>query len=124
MDGEGERAGTAAAPSAARADTAVSPVIRGEPVDIPTPVWGALVQEDLRRIEEGLLADARRVAEAAEFAYRRGAMGLLDLLDARRTQRQVEAEALNARADYARAWAAWTLQANYPNQKNASGNPP
>ena len=63
-------------------------------------------RDRLRRIEEGLLADARRVAEAAEFAYRRGAMGLLDLLDARRTQRQVEAEALNARADYARAWAA------------------
>lgn len=35
-----------------RADTAVTPVIRGEPVDIPTPVWGALVQEDLRRLEE------------------------------------------------------------------------
>ena len=81
-------------------------------------------RDRLRRIEEGLLADARRVAEAAEFAYQRGAMGLLDLLDARRTQRQVEAEALNARADYARAWAAWTLQANYANQKNASGNPP
>ncbi len=36
-----------------RTDTAVSPVIRGEPVDIPTPVWGALVEEDLRRIEAG-----------------------------------------------------------------------
>ncbi len=31
----------------------MSPVIRGEPVDIPTPVWGALVEEDLRRIEAG-----------------------------------------------------------------------
>ena len=79
-------------------------------------------RDRLRRIEEGLLADARRVAEAAEFAYQRGAMGLLDLLDARRTQRQVEAEALNARADYARAWAAWSLQANYKNI--ASGNTP
>lgn len=79
-------------------------------------------RDRLRRIEDGLLADARRVAEAAEFAYRRGAMGLLDLLDARRTQRQVEAEALIARADYARAWAAWTLQANY--KKTASGNTP
>lgn len=79
-------------------------------------------RDRLRRIEDGLLADARRVAEAAEFAYRRGAMGLLDLLDARRTQRQVEAEALNARADYARAWAAWTLQANY--KKTASGYTP
>ena len=38
---------------ASRTDTAVSPVIRGEPVDIPTPIWGALVEEDLRRIEAG-----------------------------------------------------------------------
>ena len=38
-------------PAAPRTDTAVSPVIRGEPVDIPTPVWGALVAEDLERIE-------------------------------------------------------------------------
>lgn len=82
----------------------------------------AAARDRLQRIEGGLLADARRVAEAAEFAYRRGAMGLLDLLDARRTQRQVEAEALNARADYARAWAAWTLQAAYRNL--ASGNTP
>ena len=36
-----------------RTDTAVSPVIRGEPVDIPTPIWGALVADDLRRIEAG-----------------------------------------------------------------------
>lgn len=46
-----------------RADTAVSPIIQGEPVDIPTPVWGALVEEDLRRIE----ADEFAEAEAAEY---------------------------------------------------------
>lgn len=39
-------------PAGQRTDTAINPVIQGEPVDIPTPVWGALVQEDLRRIEE------------------------------------------------------------------------
>ena len=38
---------------APRTDTAVSPVIRGEPVDIPTPVWGALVQEDMQRLRAG-----------------------------------------------------------------------
>lgn len=44
-------------PAAERTDTAVSPIIRGEPVDIPTPVWGALVEEDLRRLEaSGALA--------------------------------------------------------------------
>ena len=44
-------------PAAPRTDTAVSPVIRGEPVDIPTPVWGALVEDDLRRMEAFEAAD-------------------------------------------------------------------
>ncbi|MBS1188348.1 MAG: Outer rane efflux protein [Rhodocyclaceae bacterium] len=66
-----------------------------------------------RRLETGLLADAERVAKAAEFAYGKGAMGLMDLLDARRTLRQVQVEAAMARADYAKALAAWRLQAEF-----------
>lgn len=31
----------------------------------------------------------------------------MDLLDARRTLRAIQIEAVNAKADYARAWAAW-----------------
>ena len=34
-----------------------------------------------QRFERGLLADAGRVAKAAEFAYTKGAMGLMDLHD-------------------------------------------
>ena len=60
-----------------------------------------------RRAEEESLPEARRVAEAAEFAYRKGALSLTDLLDARRTLRALELEALATRADYAKAHAAW-----------------
>jgi outer membrane protein, heavy metal efflux system len=74
-------------------------------------------EERLRRLETGLLADAERVARAAELAYSRGAMNLMDLLDARRTLRQVQIEAATARADYAKALAAWRLQADYGKNK-------
>ena len=70
-------------------------------------------EERLRRLETGLLGDAERVAKAAELAYQRGAMNLMDLLDARRTLRQVQLEAATARADHAKALAAWRLQADY-----------
>lgn len=74
-------------------------------------------EERLRRLETGLLGDAERVAKAAELAYQRGAMNLMDLLDARRTLRQVQLEAATARADHARALAAWRLQADYGTTK-------
>lgn len=56
---------------------------------------------------EQTLAEAARSARAAEFAYSNGAIGVMDLLDARRTLRALQLESANARADYARAWAAW-----------------
>lgn len=67
-------------------------------------------RERAARLDGGLLADAERVAQAAELAYGKGAMGLLDLLDARRTLRQLRIEAVTARADYAKAWADWLAQ--------------
>lgn len=70
-------------------------------------------RERRQRLETGLLADAERVAKASEYAYARGASGLMDLLDARRTLRQVQVEAATARADYAKALAAWRLQAEF-----------
>jgi outer membrane protein, heavy metal efflux system len=63
--------------------------------------------ERRQRLENELLADADSIAKAAEFAYSKGAMGLIDLLDARRTWRQVQLEAAQARADYAKALTAW-----------------
>lgn len=66
-----------------------------------------------KRLDSGLLRDAERVARAAEFAYTKGAMGLMDLLDARRTLRQIQLEAASAHADYAKAWSDWQLQAEF-----------
>ncbi len=63
--------------------------------------------EQARRFDGGLLEEAARGAEAAEFAYRRGAIGLVDLLDARRTLRAVQVEAVEARAGYAKSLAAY-----------------
>lgn len=70
-----------------------------------------------RRLDGSLLADAQRVAKAAELAYAKGALGLIDLLDARRTLRQVQIEAATARADYAKALSEWQLQAEYRKQQ-------
>lgn len=63
--------------------------------------------ERLRRYQGGLLADAERAAANAEFAFLHGASNLLELLDARRTLLATQIEAMSARADYAKALAAW-----------------
>lgn len=60
--------------------------------------------------EADILPRARKVAEGAELAYGKGALSLTDLLDARRTLRSTLLDALNARADYARASVAWQLR--------------
>jgi len=46
-------------------------------------------------------------SQAAEFAFSRGAISVLEVLDARRTHRAVQLEALAARTDHAKALAAW-----------------
>ena len=60
--------------------------------------------------EDTILPRARQVAEMAELAYRKGAMSLTELLDARRTLRSILIEALSARTDYAKAVQAWQLR--------------
>jgi len=65
---------------------------------------------DFRVSLDRLLPEAVRVAAAAEFAYGKGATGLLDLLDARRTLRQIQQEAAVSKSDYAKALAAVRLQ--------------
>ena len=62
------------------------------------------------RIDSELLPRALQSADAAEFAFRNGAIGVMDLLDARRTLKSIQIDASSARADFARAWAVW--QAN------------
>ena len=59
--------------------------------------------ERLARYESSLLGAAQRSADAAEFAFQRGATSVLEVLDARRTLRAVQLEALAARAEHAKA---------------------
>jgi cobalt-zinc-cadmium efflux system outer membrane protein len=61
----------------------------------------------VQRFDTSLLDAAGRSAQAAEFAFQRGAISVLEVLDARRTLRAVQIEALGARADFARALSAW-----------------
>ena len=60
--------------------------------------------------EAEILPRARRVAEGAELAYRKGALSLTDLLDARRTLRATVLEAVAARSEHAKALGAWRLR--------------
>ncbi len=60
--------------------------------------------------QEAIVPRARQVAGMAELAYTRGALPLVDLLDARRTLRSVLLDDIVARADHARALAAWRLR--------------
>ncbi|MGZ5181345.1 MAG: TolC family protein [Ramlibacter sp.] len=73
--------------------------------------------EDLRAsaaraadFEQAIVPRARQVASMAELAYSKGALPLVDLIDARRTLRSVLLDDIAARADYARAQAAWQLR--------------
>jgi outer membrane protein, heavy metal efflux system len=63
--------------------------------------------ERLERFEGSLLGAANQSAQASEFAFNRGAISVLEVLDARRTLRAVRIESLAARSDYAKALAAW-----------------
>jgi outer membrane protein, heavy metal efflux system len=67
----------------------------------------AAATERVRRFREVLLAAAGKAANGAEFAYTRGAIGVMDLLDARRQLYATRLESVAAQADYARALAAW-----------------
>ncbi len=71
--------------------------------------WSDLssARERVQRYDGGLLKEAQRAAEAAEFAYRNGALGVIDLLDARRIFTATRNDAASARSDLARALVAW-----------------
>ena len=59
--------------------------------------------------DDNLLKEADKVLQSAEFAYKQGAQSVMDLLDARRTYKMTQLEAMSARADYATALSAWLL---------------
>ncbi|MDO8890606.1 MAG: TolC family protein [Sulfurimicrobium sp.] len=65
--------------------------------------------ELVARYRNELLAKAEKSAAAAEFAYQRGALPLLDLFDARRTLRSIQLETAGACSNYAKALSAWQI---------------
>jgi cobalt-zinc-cadmium efflux system outer membrane protein len=66
-------------------------------------------QERLNRVLSDVLPGAEQIATAAEFAYKKGAIGVLDLIDARRSLRQARIEASQTRADFAKSLSAFKL---------------
>lgn len=71
--------------------------------------WSALTAaaERVRRNRDELLVAAEKAADAAEYAYRNGAVGVMDLLDVRRTLRATRLDALAAQAELGKAWHTW-----------------
>ena len=80
----------------------------------------AATRERLSRFENELLTEAERTATAAEFAFKNGATGVMDLLDSRRTLKAVQIDAANARADHAKARAAYALTAELTSEMTAA----
>ncbi|MDB5854661.1 MAG: TolC family protein [Herminiimonas sp.] len=67
----------------------------------------AAAADRLRRSRDELLVAARKSMDAAEYAFRNGATSVTDVLDARRTWRAIQIDAITTQADYAKALAAW-----------------
>jgi cobalt-zinc-cadmium efflux system outer membrane protein len=57
-----------------------------------------------------VLLKARQVADNAELAYRKGAISLTELIEARRTLRTTLIESSASRVDHAKSWFAWKLR--------------
>lgn len=76
----------------------------------------------LARIETQLLPQARDALKASEYARTHGALGLQDLLDARRTLHAVELEHVAAQADYAMARSTLALLVDLPGLPDADSS--
>lgn len=63
--------------------------------------------ERVQRFDSSLLDEATHALDSSEFAYTHGAISVMDLLDARRIYKATQMDAATARADYAKALAAW-----------------
>lgn len=63
--------------------------------------------ERVNRFDESLLPAAKKSADSAEFAFKHGALSIMDVLDVRRTYRATQLDAIAARVDYAKSLAAW-----------------
>ena len=68
----------------------------------------------LRIYDEQIIPQATQVAAQAELAYNKGGLTLIDLLDARRTLRTTQLEALAVRNEHAKALGSWQLRSAPP----------
>ncbi len=68
--------------------------------------------EKVDRYDQNMMQEAEKTAQAAEFAYQHGAMGVTDLLDARRVLRALQLDAATAHADFAKSLANWHAALN------------
>ena len=93
--------------------------VRASAISEISAAAGALAgaAERVTRFQENLLAAAERAAGGAEFAYSRGALGVMDLLDARRQLYATRLDYAVALADYARAHSAWVAATEMPSTR-------
>lgn len=68
----------------------------------------------LKIYEEHIIPQATQVAAQAELAYSKGGLTLTDLLDARRTLKTTQLEALAVRNEHAKALGTWLLRSASP----------
>ena len=68
----------------------------------------------LKIYDEQIVPQATQVAAQAELAYSKGGITLTDLLDARRTLKTTQLEALAVRSEHAKALGTWQLRSASP----------
>jgi cobalt-zinc-cadmium efflux system outer membrane protein len=96
---QGEIARTRA--EVARADQVRDAMINQTRAEIETAFAAMLTEgEKVRRLGDQYLPRAQRARETVEFAYRRGGLSVLDLLDAQRTYRETAREHVRALGNY------------------------
>jgi cobalt-zinc-cadmium efflux system outer membrane protein len=66
--------------------------------------------ERLQLFEVQILPRAQKIAAQADYAYQKGALSLTDLMEARRTLRSTQLEALSARTEHAKAHTQWDIR--------------
>ncbi|CAN1525645.1 TolC Outer membrane protein [Burkholderiaceae bacterium] len=67
-------------------------------------------QERLQWFEAQILPRAQKIASQADYAYQKGALSLTDLIEARRTLRSTQMDALSARTEHAKAHTQWDIR--------------
>lgn len=76
--------------------------------------------DKLQRFDSQILTEAEKAANASEFAYNHGAIGITDLLDSRRILRALQLDAASVRADFAKALVTWQAVNKTADEQNNS----